>query len=319
VQEASRIEGDATRLSARTSAVHDLIREAEHQAVAAGRPVVTAADVRAAIEDQERRAGRPRENVQREIARGTLVVETDGTRIGQVNGLSVVGAVRAFGCPTRITARVRLGRGEVIDIEREVALGGPIHSKGVLILAGYLGARYCVERPLTLAATIVFEQSYSGVEGDSASSAELYALLSAIGEVPIRQALAVTGSVDQLGRVQAVGGVNQKIEGFFDVCSARGLTGAQGVLVPAANVSHLVLRDDVLAALQEDRFRIYPIATVDEGIELLTGVPAGEPAASGKYPDGTVGARVAARLDAFAQRAREFARLPGENPETSHD
>jgi lon-related putative ATP-dependent protease len=310
VQEASRLEGDATRLTARTSAVHDLVREAEHHAATAGRPLVMAQDVRAAVDGQERRAGRVREHLQREIRRGTLVVETEGSRVGQVNGLSVVSGVRAFGCPTRITARVRLGRGEVIDIEREVALGGPIHSKGVLILAGYLGARYCLDRPLTLAATIVFEQSYSGVEGDSASSAELYALLSAIGDLPVRQSLAVTGSVDQLGRVQAVGGVTEKVEGFFDVCSARGLTGAQGVLVPAANVPHLVLRDDVLAALQEDRFRIYPVATVDEGIELLTGLPAGEPDAIGRHPEGTVGARVAARLDAFAQRAREFAPLP---------
>jgi predicted ATP-dependent protease len=254
--------------------------------------------------------------VYEEIRRGTLVVETDGTRVGQVNGLSVVdGGLRRFGRPTRITARVRLGRGDVVDIEREVALGGPIHSKGVLILAGYLGARYCAERPLALAATIVFEQSYAAVEGDSASSAELYALLSAIGQLPVAQGLAVTGSVDQLGRVQAVGAVTEKVEGFFEACRARGLTGAQGVLVPASNVSHLVLRDEVLAAIQEDRFRIYPVSTIDEGIELLTGLPAGEPDASGRHPDGSAGARIVARLERFAERARELARGRVDEPD----
>jgi predicted ATP-dependent protease len=295
--------------------VHDLVREADQHAARAGRRVVGTADVRAAIQDQERRAGRLRERVEEEIRRGTLVVETDGARIGQVNGLSVsdVG-MGPFGRPVRITARVRLGRGEVIDIEREVALGGPIHSKGVLILGGYLGARYCAQRPLTLAATLVFEQSYAGVEGDSASCAELYALVSAIAEVPLAQGLAVTGAVDQLGRVQAVGGLNEKIEGFFRICSARGLTGAQGVLVPTSNVSHLVLREDVLGAIREERFRIYPVETVDEGLELLTGLPHGVPDAAGRYADGTLGARVVARLDAFAQRAKEFAIPPRDEP-----
>ena len=194
----------------------------------------------------------------------------------------------------------------MVDIEREVALGGPLHSKGVLILAGYLGGRYCATSPLTLAATLVFEQSYAGVEGDSASSAELYALLSAIAEVPIRQSLAVTGSVDQLGRVQAVGGVNQKVEGFFELCRARGLTGEQGVLVPPANVPHLVLRDEVVAAVAEGQFHIYPVETIDEGIELLTGLPPGAPDATGAFPADTFNARVAARLGELAAAARAF-------------
>jgi predicted ATP-dependent protease len=251
--------------------------------------------------------------------RGTLVVETRGARVGQVNGLSVVSlGSGAFGRPSRITARIRLGRGEVVDIEREVELGGPLHSKGVLILAGYLGGRYCRELPLTLAATLVFEQSYSGVEGDSASSAELYALLSAIADVPVRQSLAVTGSVDQLGRVQAVGGVSPKIEGFFELCRARGLTGEEGVLVPAANVPHLVLRDEVVAAAAEGMFRIYPVETVDEGMELLTGLPPGAPGADGRFPAGSFNARVAARLEELTAWARAFAGVGRDEPAGTH-
>ncbi len=190
-----------------------------------------------------------RERIQEEIQRGTLLVETDGERVGQINGLAVLQMHDfAFGRPTRISCRVRLGKGQVVDIEREVALGGPLHSKGVLILASYLGTRFAREMPLSLSASLVFEQSYSGVDGDSASSAELYALLSALSGIPIRQGWAVTGSVDQHGRVQAIGGVNEKIEGFFEVCRARGLTGRQGVLIPAANVKHLMLRRDVVEA-----------------------------------------------------------------------
>jgi lon-related putative ATP-dependent protease len=306
--EASRLAEDGTRLATDVSAIRDLVREAEHLAAGAGRDVVAAADVRAALAARERRGGRVRERIQEELLRGTLVVETAGARIGQVNGLSVVSAGRhAFGRPSRITARVRLGRGEVVDIEREVELGGPVHSKGVLILAGFLGGRYGRDLPLALGATLVFEQSYSGVEGDSASSAELYALLSAIAEVPLRQSLAVTGSVDQLGRVQAVGGVNEKIEGFFALCRARGLTGEEGVLVPAANVPHLVLREEVVAAAAEGRFRVIAVETVDEGIELLTGLPAGAADPDGRFPEGTFNARVAARLEAMAARARAFA------------
>ncbi|BDG02204.1 Lon protease family protein [Anaeromyxobacter oryzae] len=311
LQEASRLAGDATRLTADVASVSDVVVEADHEADAAGRSVVAARDVTAALAARERRAGRLRDELQEEIRRGTLVVETSGARVGQVNGLSVVGiGGRWFGRPSRITARVRLGRGEVVDIEREVALGGPIHSKGVLILAGFLGGRYSADRPLTLAASIVFEQSYSGVEGDSASSAELYALLSAIAGVPVRQGLAVTGSVDQLGRVQAVGAVTEKVEGFFDVCRARGLDGTQGVLLPAANVPHLVLREDVLAALQEGTFRIWPVETIDEGLELLTGLPAGAPDDAGRFPAGTVNGRVAARLEALSEQARRFMIAP---------
>lgn len=308
IEEASRLAGDAERLTADVAAVSDLLVEADHAARAAGRARVGAEDVGAAIAAADRRAGRIREAILDEIARGTLVVETAGERVGQVNGLSVfeVGR-RLFGRPSRITARVRLGRGEVVDIEREVALGGPIHSKGVLILAGYLGARYAGDGPLALAATLVFEQSYGGVEGDSASSAEIYALLSAVSGIPLRQAVAATGSVDQLGRVQAVGAVNEKIEAFFDVCRARGLTGAEGVLLPAANVGHLALREDVVAACAAGSFHVWPVATVDEGIEILAGMPAGERGPGGEFPPGTFNARVAERLAALAARARALA------------
>jgi lon-related putative ATP-dependent protease len=309
LHEASRLAGDTTRLTADVAAIRDVVREAGHLAAAAGRGTVSGDDVQGAIAAQERRAGRLREAVLEEIRRGTLLVETRGARIGQVNGLSVaMPGRRTFGRPSRITARVRLGKGEVVDIEREVALGGPIHSKGVLILAGYLGARYGRETPLTLSASIVFEQSYAGVEGDSASSAELYALLSAIADVPLRQSVAVTGSVDQLGRVQAVGAVSEKVEGFFEVCSARGLAGDEGVLVPAANVRHLVLRDEVLAAIAERRFHLWAVETVDQGIEILSGLPAGPPDASGRFPPGSFDARVAERLDTFAKRTQAFAR-----------
>jgi predicted ATP-dependent protease len=205
-----------------------------------------------------------------------------------------------------------------VDIEREVELGGPIHSKGVLILSSFLGARYASDRPLSLAASLVFEQSYGGVEGDSASSAELYALLSAIGEVPVRQSLAVTGSVNQHGQVQAIGGVNEKVEGFFDVCLARGLSGEQGVLIPAANVRHLMLRRDVVEAVEKGRFHIYPVETVDQGIEILTGLPAGERDAQGNYPEGSVNYRVQRHLEEFAAKLKAFSEPAKEGQGEQH-
>ena len=250
-----------------------------------------------------------KERIQGDIRRGTLLIDTAGEAVGQVNGLVVLQlGGYAFGRPSRITARARLGNGNVVDIEKEVALGGPIHSKGVLILAGFLGQRFASDRPLSLAASLVFEQSYSGVEGDSASCGELVALLSALGEVPVRQGRAITGSVNQHGQVQPIGGVNEKIEGFFDVCRASGLTGEQGVLVPASNVKHLMLRSDVVEAAEKGRFHVWPVATVDEAVELLTGVPAGARDAAGRYPKGSVNRRVDERLAAFAEKARNFGR-----------
>ena len=313
IEQASRLISDAEKVSTHMRSISDLVREADHWAGDAGKDRLTADDVQHAIDARLRRAGRLQERVQEAIRRGTILIDTDGARVGQVNGLSVtqLGEL-AFGMPTRITARVRLGRGDVVDIEREVELGGPIHSKGVLILAGFLGGRFAAERPLTLHASLVFEQSYSGVEGDSASLAELCALLSSLSGLPIRQDLAITGSVNQHGAVQPIGGVNEKIEGFFDVCAARGLTGRQGVVIPAANRKNLMLRRDVVEAAQAGRFHVYAVETVDEEIALLTGCPAGEPGEDGTYPADTVNGLVEARLVELAELAREYAREPEE-------
>jgi lon-related putative ATP-dependent protease len=309
IEQASRRAADAERLQVHAETVADLMREADHLAGAAGAAVVTATHVQAALDAQVRRASRVRERIHEDIRRGTILIETRGEAVGQVNGLVVLQlGGYAFGRPSRITARVRLGSGSVVDIEKEVALGGPIHSKGVLILSGFLGQRFATERPLSLAASLVFEQSYSAVEGDSASCGELVALLSALAEVPVRQGRAITGSVNQHGQVQPIGGVNEKIEGFFDVCSAAGLTGEQGVLVPASNVKHLMLRSDVVEAAEKGLFHVWPIETVDQAVELLTGLPAGERGADGRYPEGTANRRVDDRLAAFAEKARNFGR-----------
>jgi lon-related putative ATP-dependent protease len=305
VEEAVRIGGDGDKLTTHIATLSDLMQEADHFAGSAGKTVIGASDVETAAAARRRRADRLYWRLQEEIKRQTIRIETDGERIGQINGLSVytLGGM-SFGHPTRITAQVRFGRGELIDIEREVALGGPIHSKGVLILSGFLGGRFGRNGPLSLTASLVFEQSYGMVEGDSASAAELFALMSALSETPIRQCFAVTGSVDQLGRIQAIGGVNEKIEGYFDVCHARGLTGRQGVIIPAANVRHLMLRSDIVAAASAGQFRVIPIETVDQGLELLVGLPAGSVDIAGNYPEGTVNRRVAARLAALARQSR---------------
>jgi predicted ATP-dependent protease len=320
IEQGARDVSDSHKMSLYMGRVLDLMREADHWATRAERESVTEADVERAIEARIFRSDRLRERVQEQIRRGTLLVDTEGSAVGQVNGLSVYQLNDfGFGRPSRITARVRLGKGEVVDIEREVELSGPLHSKGVLILSGFLGARFAADKPLSLSASLVFEQSYGGVDGDSASSAELYALMSALAELPLSQSLAVTGSVNQQGQVQAIGGVNEKIEGFFDVCSARGLTGQQGVLIPAANVEHLMLRHDVIAAVERGDFHVYPVATVDEGIELLTGVAAGERGEDGAFAEGSVNARVEARLAESARRSREFSSPAPQMPEAMED
>jgi lon-related putative ATP-dependent protease len=309
IEQAARLAGDSDRLSTSMRATIELLQEADQIAADAGKEIVGVAEVQGAIDAQLRRGDRIYRRMQEEISRKTIRIETGGAAVGQINGLSVIslGAL-AFGNPTRITAQVRMGRGEVVDIEREVQLGGPLHSKGVLILSGFLGGRFGMTRPMSLHASLVFEQSYGGVDGDSASAAELFALLSALAEVPIKQCFAVTGSVDQHGIIQAIGGANEKIEGFFDVCRLGGLTGEQGVIIPASNVKHLMLRDDVVAAAAEGRFRVIPMETIDQGLELLTGVAAGVPDGDGTYPPNTINQCIAARLDAFAARAAAFAR-----------
>lgn len=311
IDEAARRAEDNTRLSLRLGQIGDLLKEAAHYAGTRDAPHVEAEDIDRASRAQDRRAGRIRDRMQEAIARRTVLIDTGGAKVGQINGLSVIGLGNySFGRPSRITARVRMGAGKLVDIEREVDLGGPLHSKGVMILSGYLTALYARDVPFSLHASLVFEQSYGGVDGDSASSAELYALLSALSGVPIDQGLAVTGSVNQAGEVQAIGGVNEKIEGFFETCRARGLTDTQGVLIPQANVEHLMLADEVVAAVRDGQFRVIPVAHIDEGIALLTGVEAGQRDDKGAFPEGSVNARVEARLRGFAEARRDFMRRP---------
>ncbi|KAA6184179.1 AAA family ATPase [Thiohalocapsa marina] len=308
VEQGARLAEDNQRLSGHMRSLADLAREADYWAGQHGRAQVGAAEVQRAIDAQIGRADRIRRRIQEEIERGTILIDIDGSQVGQVNGLAVIalGGFR-FGHPSRITARTRLGDGEVLDIEREAKLGGPIHSKGVLILQGFLSGRYVPQHPLSLSASLVFEQSYGGVEGDSASSAELYALLSSLAQTPIRQDLAVTGSVNQQGQIQAIGGVNEKIEGFFDICAARGLTGTQGVIIPSANVKHLMLRQDVVEAVAQGRFSVHAVSSVDQGIALLTGLPAGQRDADGGFPPDSLNGRVEARLIGYAERLQALA------------
>lgn len=308
IEHATRLAADQRKLSLEVESIADLLHETDHLAGEAGRAVVQAADVQAAIDAQERRAGRIRDRYREAVRRRSLLIDTRGAQIGQINGLSVLTLPEAaFGHPTRITARLRLGKGDVVDIEREVELGGPIHSKGVLILSGFLGGRFGRRRPLSIGASLVFEQSYGGVEGDSASLAELCALMSAIGRVPIEQRFAVTGSINQHGEVQPIGGANEKIEGFFDVCADQGLDGSHAVIIPTANVENLMLKAPVVQAVRDGKFRVYAVASVDAALALLTGESAGEPDADGRYPAGTVNGRVDAELDRLADSVRRFA------------
>ena len=294
---ASRLAEDQDKLSTQFGLLTDVVREAAYWAESAQAPNIDAAHVHKALAQRIYRSSLVQDRLQEMIARGQLLIDVDGAQVGQINGLSVVsiGDV-AFGKPNRITASIEPGRAGIVDIEREVALGGPIHSKGVLILSGYLAHRFGEDKPIALAARLVFEQSYGGVEGDSASCAELFTLLSALSGAPLQQGIAVTGSVNQHGQVQAIGGVNEKIEGFFDVCRARGLSGTQGVLIPASNVQNLMLRPDVIDAVRTNQFRIWAIHTIDEGIEILTGVAAGERNQRAKFPRDSINARVDARL-----------------------
>ncbi len=307
MEESARHAGDSDRLSADIRQTTDLMREAHYWASQNGKELIGAEEVQQAIDGGIRRASRYRDRMHEEMLRNTLVVETSGARVGQVNGLAVMqlGGF-AFARPQRITATVTLGSGKVVDIEREVKLGGPLHSKGVLILAGFLSSHYVKDQPLSLSASLVFEQSYSGVEGDSASAGELCVLASALAEIPIKQSLAVTGSMDQHGRIQAIGGVNEKIEGFFDICRKRGLSGDQGVLIPLSNVKHLMLRRDVIEAVEAGQFHVYPVDHVDLCLELLTGLTAGERDENGEFPQGSVNQKIRERLLDLAAKRRAF-------------
>jgi lon-related putative ATP-dependent protease len=308
LEECARHAGDAEKISAQIRHAADIMRESDYYAGRDGREVTSAADVQYAIDARIRRASRIRDRLQEEILRATILIDTEGAKVGQVNGLAVAQLGEfAFAYPSRITSRISQGSGEVVDIEREVELGGPIHSKGVLILTAFLASRFVTDRPLSLYASLVFEQSYGGVEGDSASAAELCALLSALAETPIIQGLAITGSVNQHGEIQAIGGVNEKIEGFFDICSRRGLTGTQGVLIPMANVKHLMLRSDIIEAVKDARFHVYPVDTINRCLDLLTGLEAGERGEDGEFTEGSVNQRVRAKLLDFAETRRAFA------------
>ena len=308
IEQSARFAGDAQRLSTNTRQIANLLQEAEHCAGRSGRAVTGAEEVEAALEARTRRHDRLRDHYQQAILDNTLLITSSGGHVGQINGLAVIelGDFR-FAHPVRITATVRVGEGDVIDIERETEMGGPIHSKGVMILSSFLATRYSSQVPLSLSASLVFEQSYGPVEGDSASLAELCALLSALSGAPIDQALAITGSVNQFGMVQAIGGVNEKIEGFFDICRLRGLTGRQGVLIPEANLKHLMLRADVVAAAAEGKFRIHAVASVEQAIELLTGIAAGDPDDEGVVPEGSINYLVATRMAEMSRARQSFA------------
>lgn len=303
IEHGARLRESKHRLSARMMDISDVVSEASYWARRHGRPVVGADDVERAIAKRDYRSNLLEERIRELIDDGTLVIDTKGTRVGQLNGLAVLDiGDHAFGRPTRVSARVSIGRGSIASIEREIELSGPIHSKGFLILSGYLAATYAQEAPLALSASVTFEQSYDEIEGDSASAAELVALLSALAEAPLDQGIAMTGSVDQHGRIQAVGGVNHKIEGFFSTCKARGLTGTQGVIIPATNVRNLMLGREVVDAVAQGRFHVWSVRTVDEALGLLTGKTPGRRRRDGSYPPGTVHGRVQERLAAYGER-----------------
>jgi lon-related putative ATP-dependent protease len=309
IEHSGRLLGDGEKLVTHTRSLTDLLREADYWARQHGHDVVDTSDVQQAITAGIYRVDRIREHINEEMQRGTLFIDTAGEKTGQVNGISVIDLGNfMFGRPTRITARVRIGDKEVVDIEREVELGGPIHSKGVFILTALLGARYLPDRPLAVSASLVFEQSYSQIEGDSASSAEFYALLSALSDAPVKQSLAVTGSINQHGEIQPIGGVNEKIEGFFDLCKLRGLGGEQGVIIPASNVRHLMLREDVQQAVAAGQFAVFAVDSVDDGIELLTGIPAGQRDGAGQFPQGSINRRVEDTLGRYADKLQAFAK-----------
>ncbi len=301
IEQSARMVGDAEKLTTHQRSIRDLLRESDYWADLHGQAVIEAEDVQKALDQQVHRADRMRDWTYEDIQRGFLLIDTVGKAVGTVNGLLVYQQNSfPYAKPSRITATVRPGRGRVVDIERETRLGGALHSKGVMILASLLGSRYTPDMPLSIVASLVFEQSYGPIDGDSASLAELCAILSALAQEPLAQRFALTGSVNQYGQVQFIGGVNVKIEGFFDVCRAHGLAGDQGVLIPAANIKHLMLRRDVVAAVRCNDFHIYPIETVDEAVTLLTGREAGHADEQGRFPTGSVNARVADRLRAFA-------------------
>jgi len=316
VEYGSELGGDQEKLITRFIDIVDIIREASYWAQQNNKDRVYAEDVKKAIDEKIYRSNRIEKRLQELIDDGTIMVDVGGSVVGQVNGLAVMEfGDRMFGKPSRITVRTFLGNDGVINIEREAKLSGRIHDKGVLILSGYLCGKYAQDKPISLSASICFEQSYEGVEGDSASSTELYALLSSISGIPIKQNIAVTGSVNQRGEIQPIGGASQKIEGFFEVCKAIGLTGDQGVIIPQKNVRNLMLREDIVDAVRDGKFHIYPVSTINQGIEVITGMEAGELRKDGTYPKGTINYMVDKRLREMADKLRQYGSGDGKSSE----
>lgn len=300
VEYSSRLTGSQNKLTTRFNDVVEILCEADVWATMDNSPLVTAKHIKKAIEEKRYRSNKYEERLQEMFAEGHLLIDTEGEKVGQVNGLAVLSVGEyMFGKPSRITANTYLGKSGVVNIERETKTSGTSHTKGVLILSGYLGQKYAQKHPLTLTASLTFEQLYDGVDGDSASSTELYAILSSLSEAPIQQQIAVTGSVNQKGEIQPIGGATEKIEGFFSVCKLKGLTGNQGVMIPHQNVSNLALSDEVIEAVQQGKFHIYPVETIDQGIEILTGKPAGQMSSDGTYPAGTINALVSQKLKEY--------------------
>ncbi len=323
IEQASRLAADQRKLTAHDRVLKDIVSEADHWATQADSTTIEMVHIQRAIDEREFRASRVRERSREQIARGVVMIATEGEMVGQVNGLSVLKlGASMFGQPTRITATARPGRGQVVDIEREAKLGGPIHSKAVMILSRFLASQYAGDGELSLSASLAFEQSYGGVEGDSASVAETCVLLSAISRLPLRQAFAVTGSMNQHGEIQAVGGVNEKIEGFFDVCREAGKVHGQGVILPASNVEHLMLNAAVRQAISDGDFSIYPVSHINQAIELLTGKKAGQPGENGEFPEASFNRAVAERLFRFAEVSKKQDDGEGSsdrNGDTGHD
>jgi lon-related putative ATP-dependent protease len=307
IEYSSRLAADQTKLSTQFATVADIVREASFYAREAGANLIGRSHINQALEEKVYRSNLIEKKIEEMIARNVILIDTEGEKVGQVNGLAVLSlGDYGFGKPSKITASVGVGKKGIIDIEREAQMGGPTHTKGVLILSGFLNGMYAHEEPLSLTARLVFEQSYSGVDGDSASSTELYALLSALSEKPIKQHFAVTGSVNQKGEVQAIGGVNEKVEGFYEVCKAKGLSGKEGCVIPYSNAQNLMLKEEVVEAIREKKFHVYPVKTISEGIEVLTGVKGGERRPDGTYEEGTINHLVQKRLSEMAERIKDY-------------
>ena len=307
VEYGSRLADDKNKLSSRFFEIDNLLSESSFWAEQDGATIVSSSHVKKAIDEKIFRSNLIEDKLQKMIEEGTIIIDTEGKQTGQINGLSIYDlGDYYFGKPSRITCSTFVGKNGVVNIEREVKLGGPIHNKGVLILSGYLGSKYALDKPMSMSATVTFEQLYSGVEGDSASSAELYAILSSLSELSIKQSIAVTGSVNQKGEIQPIGGVNQKIEGFFDVCKTRGLSGDQGVIIPRRNQDNLMLKENVLEAVETKKFHIWAIDSIDEGIEILTGVKAGAKGTDGSYPKDSVNWLVNEKLDKYGKIFKRF-------------